>query len=282
MNYYSILNVSINATTEEIKKAYKTMALKYHPDKMPDKSSEQFKLINEAYHFLSCPEKRAMYDMTCDSKSDSQNDEWMWKFFQTLMNILKERLNKQDPKPTKKEQSSSIMKIKINITIKELYRGETKKIMLKVTRKKVLTAIPLYISLIDFQRKIVFKNMGDEEAQDVEIILNVLPDDIFKIDEYFSGYDILCFEQPLSLYEYYHGVDRKMEYFDDEIIELKNTIDGMEKMWIKIEGKGFLYFNATLNEIVRGDLIVHFKLNLPLKESIPEDIIENILSIYYK
>ncbi len=63
-DYYSILEIDRNATTDEIKKAYRRLALKYHPDRNPgDKTCEEkFKEINEAYACLSDPEKRINYD----------------------------------------------------------------------------------------------------------------------------------------------------------------------------------------------------------------------------
>jgi len=64
-DYYKILGVSRDASLEEIKKAYRRLALKYHPDRNPgDKEAEEkFKEINEAYAVLSDPEKRKQYDM---------------------------------------------------------------------------------------------------------------------------------------------------------------------------------------------------------------------------
>jgi len=64
MDYYETLSVSKSASADEIKKAYRKLALKYHPDKAPGDSSaeERFKQISEAYAVLSDPQKRQQYD----------------------------------------------------------------------------------------------------------------------------------------------------------------------------------------------------------------------------
>jgi len=60
MDYYSILGVSKTASTEDIKKAYRKLAMKHHPDKGGDEA--RFKQINEAYSVLSDQQKRSQYD----------------------------------------------------------------------------------------------------------------------------------------------------------------------------------------------------------------------------
>jgi len=64
-DYYKILGVSKSASKDEIKKAYRKLALKYHPDhNKGDKAAEaNFKNLSEAYAVLSDPEKKKQYDM---------------------------------------------------------------------------------------------------------------------------------------------------------------------------------------------------------------------------
>ena len=72
-DYYEILGIEKNASKADIKKAYRKLALKYHPDKNPDKdSAEKFKEISEAYAVLYDDEKRQLYDTYGHSGIDQQ------------------------------------------------------------------------------------------------------------------------------------------------------------------------------------------------------------------
>ena len=76
-DYYRVLNISLSATTDEIKKAFRKLALQYHPDKNNNTqlAEEKFVEIQEAYHILSDKRKRAEYNYL----KYTQNPQWIYK-----------------------------------------------------------------------------------------------------------------------------------------------------------------------------------------------------------
>ncbi len=85
-DYYNILGIQKNASNEEIKKAYKKLAIKYHPDKNKGNkiAEEKFKEINEAYEILSSPDKKEIMTL------------WVTQILMATTTILKENLAAQD------------------------------------------------------------------------------------------------------------------------------------------------------------------------------------------
>jgi len=100
--YYEILEINETASPEEIKKAYRKLALKWHPDKWFNKpeterkvAEERFKKITEAYFVLSSPEKRARYDNNlseCNSDWDGYHEEWEEYYKREKIRLREERI----------------------------------------------------------------------------------------------------------------------------------------------------------------------------------------------
>jgi len=143
-NYYEILGVEKNADESEIKKGYRKMAVKWHPDKNPDNKDEaeaKFKEINEAYEVLSDPQKKSLYDkygidglrdngMGEGSPFHTSNPEDIFKMFfgdQSPFGSMGGGIHSRN-NISKNEAKT----VNIPITIKDCYNGSKKKITLKI------------------------------------------------------------------------------------------------------------------------------------------------------
>jgi DnaJ-class molecular chaperone len=124
-NLYDILQVSQNCTPEELKKAYKKLAILHHPDKGGD--AVKFKEINNAYSILSDPEKRSKYDRYGDAEAEPNIFEQMFGFGSC-------------PEPREKKRRTIIHTIQI--TNKEAYYGEIKNLKI-VLNKKCMTCVAM-------------------------------------------------------------------------------------------------------------------------------------------
>lgn len=125
-DYYKILGIDRNATQDQIKKAYRKMAKKYHPDvyKGEDKD-ERFKEINEANSVLSDPDKKRMYDTygTADEREIHQNNPFGFDFGFNPFGFGQRTSHKQ------KERGDDL-RITINVKFDDLFYGVHKKIRL--------------------------------------------------------------------------------------------------------------------------------------------------------
>lgn len=75
MNYYRILNVNTNASQEEIKRAYRRLSRKYHPDNAGEQYREKFDSVQEAYAVLGDEEKREVYDRQIVESADGHGQD---------------------------------------------------------------------------------------------------------------------------------------------------------------------------------------------------------------
>lgn len=142
-NYYEILEIDKTASEEEIKKAYRKGALKWHPDKHPDatkaEAEQKFKAISEAHNVLSDPEKKRIYDLQGEDglkqHEAGANNPGMNPFGTNPNNFFNMFFGGQNPFgfPGGNTRQPMIKKVEpksviIPVTLKDLYFGSKKKV----------------------------------------------------------------------------------------------------------------------------------------------------------
>lgn len=154
-DYYEVLGVSKTATPDEIKKAYRKLAIKYHPDKNPgDKAAEdKFKEAAEAYEVLSNPEKREKYDQFGHAMGPqgfgggggfySSGGMSMEDIFSQFGDIFGGHFDfgggfggatggRSSRRARKPQRRGSDVRIKVKLTLEEISKGVTKKLKLPI------------------------------------------------------------------------------------------------------------------------------------------------------
>jgi len=122
-DYYKVLGLEKTANDEEIKKSYKELARKWHPDKNPynkDEATKKFELISEAYGVLSDPQKRKTYDNFGFAGLDGDGGEGGHPFGFDPFSMFRQFFEKENNIPE--------VQIQVKLTLEELYVGTKKKI----------------------------------------------------------------------------------------------------------------------------------------------------------
>ena len=124
MGYYETLGVAESATQEEIKKAYRKLAMKHHPDH--GGSEEEFKKINEAYSVLSDELKRSEYDSRGNRRHRNMSWEDVFGDFFGRNPFGRSHHQAQPQRP--REQTDSDLKFNLGITLDQVKRGASQRI----------------------------------------------------------------------------------------------------------------------------------------------------------
>lgn len=287
IDYYKILGISKNASEAAIKKAYRKLARKYHPDVNPnDKEAERkFKEINEANEVLSNPENRKKYDAYGKD----------WKHAEEFEKARKSRSGQQSYQRTTSggfsEQDFSDFfgsmfggrqrgrqnvtfrgqdyHADLRLNLKDVYR--THKRTLTVNGKNIRLTIPAGVKN---GQTIRIKGYGGEGVNggpkgDLNIRFQIDNQTKFKRDG-----DNLYTTVDLDLYTALLGGELVIDSFDGKV-KLKIAEGTQHHSQVKLKGKGFPRYKK---EGQFGDLIVSFNIKIPVNLSPKEKELFNQLA----
>ena len=145
MNPYTELDVSVTASTEEIKQRYRTLAQMHHPDKGGDE--ELFKRIKLAYEILSDPIRRKQYDITGETGTTNAKDEAISNIIQIILHVVPNFNADQDDLIKIAEDESRAMLDMVNRDINNTelqikhFEKVLKKLRIKTSGENVLESI---------------------------------------------------------------------------------------------------------------------------------------------
>ncbi len=208
-DYYEVLGVSRTATADEIKKAYRKLAMKYHPDRNPGNKAaeEKFKGINEAYDVLSDTKKRGLYDQMGSDYSRYQQqggvpngynwDQWYQQdggtyevdmndfedmagfsdFFRTFFGGMPSSSTRRGGRRSAQPQ---VFEQPVAITMQEAYEGAKR--LLQIGNRRLEVKIP---KGVQNGTKIRMAGQGPQKS-DLYLVINISQDPAFEM----QGHDL--------------------------------------------------------------------------------------------
>lgn len=277
-DYYEVLGVKKGASVDEIKKAYRKLAVKYHPDKNPgDKQAEdRFKEINEAYAVLSDPKKKEQFDQFGSSNFHQRfSQEDIFRGFNVddmfkdqgfgtddiFSRIFGDAMRRQRGGHTRMGAKGEDFSMEIQVTFRDAYDGAEKRVafMRDGVREELSVKIP---AGIESGAKLRVAGRGGQGrmgggAGDLYLTVTVGADALFQREgaDLVSNHEVRFSEAVLG------GQIEVPTMSGAKRIKIPAGIQSGTK--VRLKGLGF----PRLGEQVRGDMYVRIAVHVPEKLS---------------
>jgi curved DNA-binding protein len=289
-DYYKVLGVERNASAEDIKRAYRKLAMKYHPDRNPGnkQAEEKFKEINEANEVLSDAQKRARYDQLGESYSRWQQTGGMGNFnwedwftqrpggggvrveysnledifggsfsdfftqiFGGMGGAMRQQTGQQTRRPSR-AHSAAPLEHPISISLQEAYQGVQR--LLEVNGQRVEVMIPPGAKTGTKVRMAGVASSPDGQRQDVYLVIEVTPDARFE-----RKGDDLHTDLVVDLYTAVLGGSLRLPTLSGEVV-LTVPPGTQPGQTFRLAGRGMPLLR---NPQMHGDLFARAKVQLP-------------------
>lgn len=272
MNHYTTLGVTKTASQDEIKKAFRKLAMQHHPDRGGNES--KFKEINEANDILSDPEKRVQYDNELAGVWSRTNHDWprdrsQGESIDNIWDFINRSQNKEHRvRPSRNKDLRIILTVDLVSTLNkhvEIIKIEN------ISDQKIDVSIDIPQGIISGE-VIRYPNLGDNKYQslprgDLYVTFRVLPHQDYQIvsNDLITTLQITCFEAIIGVIKEVTGLDKKKF----SLTVPPGTQPGTK---FRIRDQG-LYSTSTSD---RGNLIVAIDITIPTMSEEKLEIIRNI------
>jgi curved DNA-binding protein len=262
MNYYETLGLNRGASSDEIKKAYRSMAMKYHPDRGGDE--RKFKEIEEAYRTLSDPEKKNLIDSGIDpSRQQRYANSWQngpFEFHFGGQPGMEDILHQFGfGFQNKRAMRNKSYNINIRVTLEEVLSGKDvdAEIGLPNGKKKLINIkIP---PGIENGQNIRYQGMGDDSLRDSpagDLIVNVFVENHVKFSR--DG-DQLIYNHLISAWDAMLGTNLQIDLLDKRNIDIVIPPGTQPETVLSCKGEGI----PNLRSKRRGNLLIKISVSIP-------------------
>lgn len=260
MDYYSTLGLKRGASSEDIKKAYRSMAMKHHPDRGGDE--KKFKEVEEAYRTLSDPQKKQMVDSGMDPNSQPGGGGGFYSQGPFEFHFGADNFNDIfgnfgfGQRPMRKNKS---LNISVEITLEDVLNGKEINAEVGIPgRKSKIMNISIPIG-IETGQQIRYEGMGDDSIAGLrpgDLIVNVFvkPHPDFRRD----GENLIC-EKTLSAWDVMLGTSLDIKTIDNKTININIPAGTQPETIFGCRGEGL----PNVRTRKRGTLLVKVKIEIP-------------------
>ncbi len=262
MDYYSTLGLQRGATDDEIKKAYRKLAMKHHPDRGGDQA--KFKEVSTAYEALSDPEKRRIIDMGGDPNQQGgfqhgPGNPFEFHFGTGDLNDLFGNFGFGGGfgrQPLRKNKS---LNINIEITLEDVLKGKDLNAEVSIPggkTKMINIAIP---AGIEHGQQIRYEGMGDNSIPNLrpgDLIVNVL---VRQHSKFKRENTSLIFEKEISVWDAMLGTSLDIETLDNKTLSITIPAGTQPETVLSCRGEGL----PNMRSRIRGNLLIKIKVHVP-------------------
>ena len=258
MDYYSILGLQRGASAEEIKKAYRSLAMKHHPDRGGDE--KKFKEISQAYEYLSDPQKKSMIDSGMDPNgTQGFGNQHPFEFhfgagdFNDIFGKFGFGFSNRSIRRNKN------ISISIEISLEEVMTGKEFDAEISApgqSRKTINLKIP---AGIEHGQQMRYHGMGDDSFADVppgDLIVNVFVK-THPVFERMRNW-IIC-ERVISVWDAILGTSIKITTLENKDLNVTIPPGTQSNTTLSCKGEGL----PTINSTIKGDLLIRVKVEIP-------------------
>lgn len=267
MDYYSTLGVSRNASQEEIKKAYRGLAMKHHPDRGGDE--KKFKEIEEAYRTLSDPQKKQVYDLGGDPNNNNPGMGG-YEFHSGNFDDIFRNFGFGFRPRQRQNQSISIV---VTITLEEVLFGKTLDAELTMpgnARKLININIP---AGVEHGQQIRYPQMGSQAIAGLppgDLIVNI---QIQGHPVYYRERLNLFCDKRISVTDAILGTDIEIITLDKKHLTITVPPGTQSDTLLNCKGEGLPHMKTGQ----RGNLFVKIKVDIPKNLNVlQKEIVEQL------